>query len=168
MRKSIKILGKTIPVWIIATIALVGVASAGLVGYISNTITATTTVASPIELWISNGNGYVKDTTITYSIYGGDTITTYVKSENHASVATSGKVQCTVQNWDGVACADFTSVKYNNNEWSGTCVSVDNYHITLTSPVTWTSGLVKEDTITTSFKSDALGTYAFTCVILPA
>jgi len=63
MSKKANIFGKKIPVFVIALIAVIGLAAAALVPYLSGLITGNVVVDSPFTLTITGGNvGYVGNT----------------------------------------------------------------------------------------------------------
>lgn len=96
---------------LVALVVLVGIGSAGLVGYLSNTVQTDVTVSSPMEQWNSyDGGTWTKDDLSFPGEKGGQSITFYVKTENIANVAITGNGKNVVENWARVTCIDFTSV----------------------------------------------------------
>lgn len=110
-------------------IATIGVASAALVGYLSNTVQADIEVKSPMIVGISEGKDSwagdrypegshnLADWTTTETllsildIKGGETVTLYAMSANVADAHIYGFEEFIVTNLDGVTCEDFESVK---------------------------------------------------------
>lgn len=118
---------------LIALVVLVGIGSAALVGYLSNTVEADITVESPMIVGISLGDGTwgeasypegshnLADWEMTEipliildseenPVNGGETITLYTLSENLANVEITGFEEAIVTNTLGVTCNDFESV----------------------------------------------------------
>ncbi len=106
---------------------VIGMASAALVNYLSNTATVDIEVASPMETGISlgeDGNGYWGgahfptldwnyewETELpTLNIFGGETLTLYIMSANMADVEIEGFEEAIVTNDAGVTCEDFESI----------------------------------------------------------
>lgn len=165
---------------LIALVVLVGIGSAGLVGYLSNTVKTDVTVSSPMEQWNSyDGENWTKDDLSFPGEKGGQSITFYVKTENLANVAITGNGKNVVTNWRGVICGDFTSVqartKTNTGGYSAwyapTCSIVDDYHVEFaygpTPSIEWQAEQVDITEIVVVFEGDADGIYTFTSQILP-
>ena len=164
---------------LIALVVLAGVASAGLVGYLSNTVKTDVTVSSPMEQWNSyNGETWIKDDLSFPGEKGGQSITFYVKTENLANVAITGIGENIVTNWAGVTCNDFTVQARTDSglgysDWyTPTCSQgIDNWYIVFAygpSPSTeWQVEQVDVTEIVVTFEGDADGTYIFTSQILP-
>jgi hypothetical protein len=79
--KQVQILGKKVSLLLVVAVVLAIGASAALVSYLSNSITANVVVSSPFELWFGPGTPtYSK----TFNVVGGDTINyeTHVKSNS--------------------------------------------------------------------------------------
>lgn len=189
--KKVKVLGKTVPVLVLVLLG-VGMVSAALVGYLSNKTTAEVTVSSPIEQLISDGSGWT-DAPISFTSYGGESVTFYMMDANLADVPITGTVENIVTNPDGVTCDDFVSVIVTTTTKIGGVVqSVSGPHDlilynsvapvgrfcnnTAWNKVTFSYGpdpltlvVGQEDTsdIAVTFKTDALGTYTFTSQIVP-
>lgn len=79
MKKKVNVLGKEISVFMIALIAVTGLASAALVPYLSNVITGMVIVSSPME--VAFDSGYT-DYEESWNIRGGESFTfdTYQKN----------------------------------------------------------------------------------------
>ncbi len=197
MKEKKKILGMTLPLFIIAIVA-VGLVSAVLVSYLSNTITAEIEVESPMIAGISLGEttwsgahfpdedwNYAWDLTILISgVHGGETITIYTMSENVADIEITGFEKAIVTNPLGVTCGDFESVLIRvdsiygdlgygtQHELIGTggCQELTWNTIQFGSPANslWSSGEADVSEIIVTFKPEALGTYTFTSQIIPA
>jgi len=166
--KTLKLFGKTIPVWILALTLTAGIGSAALVGYISNTVSMKMEVKTPIVLKISDGIVAYNDTVDFGAYYGSDSIIVYVQSNNQASNPVQGKIRLTVDNDIGITCptasdlGDFSDIKYDDVTIASTitCANINSNEITLTSgSVTWPTG-ISTDTITLVMKADALGNYS--------
>jgi hypothetical protein len=87
-KRQVRILGKTVPVWALATLAMVGLGSAALLTYYG-TITANVSVAQSILLDgqnVNTGSLMVNDT-ITEPAPGGETFCFYHTLKNQASVS---------------------------------------------------------------------------------
>ena len=171
----------------VLTVLIAGsmVASGVLLPYLSNTVTTTTTVSSPMEQWISYnfGSGYVQGDTIAFpDVYGGETVTFYVKTVNHANTPITGDANNIVTNWAGVTGNDFVSVNvrtWDGSAWDGPydlialgyCVQLNNNQIQFSygppDPITWPAGQVDITEVVVTFKAAASGTYTFTSQIVP-
>ena len=166
---------------LIALVVLVGLGSAALVGYLSNTVTANVEVESPMEQWISDGSGWVQ-TPISANIFGGETLTFYVKTKNHADTGITGSSRNIVVS-SGITCNDFVKVEVRTSSDGGTtwtgyydlidlglCSQIDYNTIQFSygpTPITWSAGQEDKNEIKATFKTDALGTYTFTSEIIP-
>jgi len=172
--------------------------TAGLVGYLSNKVTADIEVTSPMVAGISLSGGnwggahfptddwdYVWETELsTLNIHGGETITLYTMSENIADVEIKGFEEAIVTNLDGLTCGDFESIIvrvdsiYGSLGYGtpkdvialGACFVIDNNNIKLGSPddSTWGAGEADVSEIVATFKTDATGTYTFSYRVIPA
>lgn len=96
-----------LPLFLICGIGLV---LAGLVPYLSNTVNTEVTVSSPIEQLIDDGSGWSETDTISFNIFGGETIDFSVKDTNLANVVITGLTVNKITNPEGVNCSDFESV----------------------------------------------------------
>ena len=161
------------------------IASGALLGYLSNTVTTTTTVSSPMEQWISYdfGSGYTQGDTITFpDVYGGETVTFYIKTINKANAPITGDANNIVTNWAGVTCNDFVSINVrtstNGGAWDGPYDLINlglgtqagNYKVKFSygpTPITWTPGQIDRTEIKVTFEEAAFGTYTFTSQIVP-
>ena len=154
--------------------------SAALVGYIANTVHTDVTVSAPIQQWISetSGTGWTDSITFT-GIYAGESIITYGKSQNLASVPITGETNFIVTN-TGITCEDFESVVVDMNiggaGWTGPipildccCNVVDVNTVEFVSgvPASWVAGQVDLTKTVVIFKTGAEGTYTFTSSITP-
>lgn len=86
MNRKFEILGKQVSVTLVALLIIAGLGSAALVGYLSNTTQAEVSVSSPFELKNSDSEEYSaseeavtgitwdEDNSISFSIYGGETV----------------------------------------------------------------------------------------------
>ncbi len=178
--KKAKIFGRSIPVLaIVAIVASAGLASAALVGYLSNTIEATVTVESPIEQKISLSMGNWADSITLDDIRGGETITFYTRTANLADVPITGIGKNIVTCPAGVTPADFELVRAKTqteggeySDWYGLTGTVVNWQTVKFAygpepSITWSEGQVDITKIVVTFKSDARGTYTFTSQIVP-
>jgi len=87
MRK-IKIFGRLVPAWVIATLLIGGAAVGIVVKYLSNTITLTVETKKPIEIKftdVSSGLQIIDDNTAEGTIYAGDTFWFKYEVTNHAN-----------------------------------------------------------------------------------
>ena len=101
LKKEINIFGKTVPAFVIGLLVLSTFASAAVFNYLSNTVTATGEIESPVKLSIRDGSpmgndwttwdtgkvpttGWSGDDTISLNGHGGDTKTFWVMAENLA------------------------------------------------------------------------------------
>lgn len=160
-------------VLLIVGLLAVSVASAVLVTYLSNKAVADVDVNSPIS------NQIIGDSS--FSIYGGETVTVQVATENLASVPITGSIDNFVENPLGLNCSDFVSVvvtTHTNGTYIGTwdlialgnCIPVNATTVQfLFGPqpqVTWQPGQLDEMEINASFKTNALGKYTFTSQVM--
>jgi hypothetical protein len=118
-----------------------GVALGALVNIISNTLTATVTTKTPLEVKfveVSDRLSIVDDTTVTGEVYGGDTIWYNVTTTNHANNPIARYPVTIVSSDEGLSAGlyEIEEVVYQdkNGEWDITnllyCVNPDG---TLTS-----------------------------------
>jgi len=162
-----------------------GLVVAALVGYVSNSVETEVVVSHPIKQEISTDNSiWEVDDSIEFGIYGGESITFYVKDTNLANVATTAVPENRVTN-EGVTCADFESVLVTtttkiegeadviSGPWDLIALSLcskDGDDVVFSygpNPLTWATGQEDTSEIVATFKTDALGTYTFTSNILP-
>jgi len=150
----------------------ISMASAILVSYLSNTAEVEVEVNSPIS------NTVIGDSV--FSIYGGETVSLNITTENLASVPITGTVENLVTNPLGLNCSDFTSVTvttYTNSVFVGTweliglgnCAIVDNTTVEFLfgpQPTTWSPGQIDEMEIAVAFPTNVFGTYTLTSQIL--
>ncbi len=118
-KKSIKIFGKVIPIWLLIALVIVGLGSAAIVTYLSNTKTITLSVESPMVMRFDSGDYADTATKDLGLIQGGETVTYKVWSWNKADVATSTYPITTIisnQDWTG---NEFSSVIFKNAAYSG-------------------------------------------------
>jgi len=194
--KKVKILGKSIPVFVLLLLG-VGLVSGALVTYLSNKVQADVAVESPIVQDISKGSGYSAGP-VSFDIYGGESITLWVKTENKANVAITGKGENIVNVPEGVTCADFTSVSatttstylsagdvpstviagctkssdtvYVCGPYPPICSPINNWNVEFAygpTPIVWAAGQIDETETVVTFKTNAVGTYTFTSEIVP-
>jgi len=145
--------------------------SAGLVSYLSNPISSSFNVESPMEVTISPAIA---------EIYGGDPVTYEIIVKNLASVPITGKTSITVTNPEGVKCDNFDSIMVGmTTPWeiapvnilleSGSCWTIGDNRIGLMfGPVvdTYESGRIDTISVDATLKQNALGTYTFNVQIL--
>ena len=95
---------------------LVGVASAALVGYLSNAVTATADVDSPLQLQIRNeGQSNWHESTSLGSLRGGDTATLYIRERNHANNPIETNIEIIINEVDkDNVCAELTKVLFTD------------------------------------------------------
>ena len=173
---------------IIAVLAILVAGSmivgAALVPYLSNEVTTTATVSSPMEQWISEScwSGYVQDDSITFpDVLGGETVTFYVKTINNADAEIIGNCKNIVTS-TGITCADFTSVKartYSNGAWTplyditSTCALVSGhpnqrqFSYGPTPCIHWAPGQIDITEVVITFEDNVVGAYTMTSQIVP-
>jgi len=146
--------------------------------YLSNKVTAEITVNSPMEQWISKTNGDWGQSPISFSIYGGETVTFYVRTENKADATITGDGKNIVTNPSGVTDADFSLVQAKT--WTSSSGWTEWYPLTGTQVetwklkfaygpdlLTWAAGQVDVTQIEVTFVGAASGTYTFTSQVIP-
>ena len=148
--------------------------SAGLVSYLSNPISSSFNVESPMEVTISPAIA---------EIYGGDPVTYEIIVKNLASVPITGKTSITVTNPEGVKCDNFDSIMVgmitpweiapvnilSESEDSGSCWTIGANRIGLMfGPVedTYEVGRIDNISVEATLKQNAIGTYTFNVQIL--
>lgn len=99
------VFGKSVPVFLIASLMLTGLGSAALVGYLSNTITATVDIDSPVTLV---GDQFSLDV-----LYGGEDDFALIEITNNADVDISGAIEFAVSpDSNGVNIAISEDINY--------------------------------------------------------
>ena len=117
-------------------------------------------------------------------IKGGETVTLYTMSANVSKVLITGYEKVIVTNPKGITCGGFESITsrydsiYGNlgygeehvwNPGDGGCVEVDDNHIRFESTESeWGMGETDVTKMTATFKTNAVGTYAFSYQVIPA
>lgn len=187
MSKTINILGRAVPITILA-ISLMSVGGlAALVTYISNTVSASVTVESPLALSIAIDTAGVPGTFGTEplslgNIKGGESVTFWVKTKNLADASISGTVYNVINNPSGISCADFASLASTDTginpafaeiDTTGAlaCYQLDEFNVRLkttpTEPWTWSAGHEDNGKFTVKFATNAVGTYTVTSYVQP-
>lgn len=175
-----KILGMPIALFVIGLVVLGG-ASAVLATYLSNTVTATATVQSPIELKIGTAWNVLSAGPIPLgSLDGGESIELYVSTYNKADVPIQGTMWTVVSNPDGIVCAEFASLSANVLDYDGveiyqssaiSCIRIDDYSVRLkttpSEPWTWAANYKDIAHITVVFEEAAFGTYTVNTFVAP-
>ena len=153
---------------------VVGGASAVIVGYLSNEAQVNVEVKSPVLLEVSddstNGNDGTwksEPATLDFSVYGGESVTFWVKDTNLASVAIAGSSTKLVSCDTGATCNDFASVMADGNDLlllPGGCVGINSTTVNFSAYTSGglDAGEVNINEIVATFKPGALGTYVFT------
>ena len=111
MNKKVNMFGKEVSVFALVAVAMIGLATAALVPYISNSVSAGVGVDSPISMYISADNGTWYASVSLGNMYGGANTTFYTKIVNHLNKSISNKpFNVTITNDDGNAtCEDFAN-----------------------------------------------------------
>ena len=152
----------------------VALVTAGLVSYLSNPISSSFNVTSPMEVTISPA---------TAEIYGGESVAYEIIVKNSASVPITGKTSITVTNPEGVKCDNFDSIMVgmitpweiapvnilSESEDSGSCWTIGANRIGLMfGPVedTYEVGRIDNISVEATLKQNAIGTYTFNVQIL--
>lgn len=180
--KKVNIFGKTVSMFIVIALVLVGTGTAALVGYLSNTVSASVTVTSPMELMIG-----IDPSDLWYgpqelgSIIGGETIEFYVSTENKANAPITGTMWNVVSNPGGVACADFAYHEARVLDGDGVtelypfapigCEPINltsvRFITTPTEPWTWAANHYDIAHIKVTFEEAAFGTYSVSTYVKP-
>jgi hypothetical protein len=172
----------------VLSFALVGIfvlalATAGLVGYLSNKVTADVTVESPFEIGIAEGNQGTPSmpslqTVSLTALYGGDTIRVTTGFHYLGSETINVIQKYTIVN-AGISCNDFESIKWTT--CTGSCNSFGSEQtldlvslcydsgdtLTISYPNIYDAGEYNVDNFALKLKADALGTYTFSAQVVP-
>jgi len=161
---------KKIATLLIALLAI-GMVSALLVSYLSDKAEVEVVVSSPMA------NTVVGDSV--FGVFGGETVSVNIKTENLANVSVTGRVENLVSNPLGLNCGDFTSVivsAYTDTVFQGTWDLVGTCYVVNATSVgflfgpqptnTWIAGQIDEMEIVVTFPTNAFGTYSLTSQIL--
>lgn len=121
--KTVNILGKSIPLFVVALIVLAISVSAVLVSYLSNKVEADVTVQSPMSMRIGTVEGDLGTGTILLDlIEGGETVSFFMQTDTIANVPITGRLENLIANTAGITCGDFSDirarVKTNGGVWS--------------------------------------------------
>ena len=178
INKKVSLLGKEFSVLAIVAVMMIGLASAALVSYISNTITGDVAVSSPIAIV-----GFTEDVTA----FGGETKTLSATLVNQADANITGKIEIVITN-TGITIDDFDSLTANIVETINSAIVFKSGDVDLTTVGGFIASI--EDsvantiTITTTertfeptetwtadidmgFKANALGNYTVAVTIVP-
>lgn len=115
MKKKINLLGKEVSVFAIVMVAMIGLASAALVPYISNTVTGDVDVSSPFGFEVST-TGYTTpmgDVANFPDAHGGETVKLFTRITNLANADITGDNVTIVLSDsvnDNVECAEITEI----------------------------------------------------------
>jgi len=172
MKKKVNLFGKSVPVFAIVMVAMIGLATAALVPYLALGVSSSMTVDSPMLLSIVEGD---------LAVYGGETADLNITVTNQAKVNITGETSINVTNSLGVTCGDFSSIMVGMTApWniapvdillggSAACWTIDNNTIGLMfGPVedTYVHGRIDEIQVEATFQQNAYGTYEFNFVVL--
>ncbi len=178
MKKKVSLFGKEFSVFALVAVAMVTLASAALVPYLSNMVTGTVTAESPMKQEISLTEGNWQTNALSLgTMHGGGEKTLYVRTENLANKSITGNVTNLVTNPNGVTCADFISVNVSTNNGTvydlialSSCTEPNANTVKFAyapEPNTWNAFQVDINKIVVTFKVNAVGTYNFTSQIIP-
>jgi len=153
------------------SVLVIGMATASLVSYLSNTVEVSVSVESPVLLEVREVNGEWKSgnpaTLDLGSVYGGEEITFFVRDTNLANVFTPGNSTKLVTCDTGVTCDDFASVMAEGTDLltlPDGCVNIDWKTVDFSKYTS--NGLDARESTTTeivmAFKPNAIGDYVFT------
>ena len=141
---------KKILVWGLAITAVMGIAVAGVVSYLSNSVQTSITINSPLSL--------VGEGTLDISGYGGETKTQEFTLVNNANATISGNVHIVITNTVGVTCSELSSVLINGNAVSS-CISNDGNTISMSGTYTIAPLTTDDIIISYTFIQNAIGVY---------
>ena len=169
--KKINVFGKQIPVLIVIGLLFAGLGSAALVSYLSNEAEVSVTVESPVLLEVSTDGADYSSNPATLSfgnIYGGESVTFWIRDTNLANVITYGSSTKLVTNVDGVTCDDFVSMTASGSNLLSICKQIDSKTIDFSAyssgelAANGDDGYFADNKVELTFKSGASGTYTFT------
>ena len=165
---------------ILLGIALITMATAGLVTYLSNTTQVDVSVESPIYQVVSLDGDTWTEGPLSFNTVGGNTINFLAKDTNLADVEIETTSENIVTNPNGVTCNDFVSVIATTTttigegepEISGPhdlidyglCSQVNANEVTFSygpSPNTWEVGKEDVSEISITFQPNAKGVYTY-------
>ena len=116
MNKKVSLLGKSVSVFAIVLVAMIGLASAALVSYLSNTVTGTVDVDSPITIEITgNTGGDYTATTFDADIYGGESFTVDTTTTIHVDGVTGHIAENKIPDFDG----EGITITYSDSDYPG-------------------------------------------------
>ena len=118
MKKKVNVFGKTVPVFVLVLLG-VGLVSALLVPYLSNTITGMVTVSSPMQITLDSiDKGEINNPVGTFSValFGGESFALTTTTTNLGGEITEPVlIEVMVPNFDGVGI-DYA---HNDGTWQG-------------------------------------------------
>ena len=115
MKKKVSLLGKEVSVFVIVMVAMIGLATAALVPYLSAPITGNVAVESPINI-----TGTLAGLNLT-GVHGGETISETVIVTNNADVLTTTHSQINITSnyaWD-IGFPEFDVLTITDGTWVG-------------------------------------------------
>lgn len=119
MKKKMSLFGKEFSVFALVAVMMVGLASAALVPYLSNTVTGTVDVQSPIEIEItgvSNGGTFTNNPGIyIVSVYGGDSFTVNTTTHIYVDGVTGHISENKITGFNG----EGVTLTYTDSNWEG-------------------------------------------------
>jgi len=181
--KIINILGKSIPIFVLILIGFGIIGTASLVGYLSNQISTSLSVNSPLELKMSlDGSNWQTGLVSLGSIYSGDNVVFFIQTHNLINVSQTGVMWNIINNPSGITCNDFVSLKGQSTEQDESntiypesdlvCVPIsgDVYNVRIiTTPTeewTWHAGHQDSTKVTIIFANNAFGVYTLTTQVV--
>ncbi len=116
MRKKVNVFGKTVPVFVLVLLGI-GLVSAALVGYLSNTVTGDVTVSSPLQIDITEASTGVdvdhNPESYTASLLGGQSLWIKTALTNKNTVDASPSVYTEIK-VEGVIDTEGMTVTYED------------------------------------------------------
>ena len=112
MNKKVNMFGKEVSVFALVAVAMIGLATAALVPYISNSVSGTVSVSSPLTLSISKDNSSWHTSSVTLDkVYGFDSLGIYYKLHNNGNKVITANATIIISNSNGDAtCEDFSNM----------------------------------------------------------
>ena len=145
---------------IAAIVVVMGIASAVVVSYLSNTTVANVEVKSPFEIQQDIGSGYSVNPVTLTSSFGGSTEVVNYRVINNANNGISAVLTMTISEETAIGCSDLSSITIPWDVTPFSCLTLNATTVEYKSnPIAFGAGSSNDATASFTFNAGALGNY---------